>query len=90
MGCDLLKAAVRQQEAQSQSQSSVGVTPIGVEVVTALKLSSRVQSQSRCSPECLRAERGLKPGNADWSFLPEVECGRSARGRVHPPRLEQG
>jgi hypothetical protein len=43
IGCDLLKAAVLQQEAPSPSQSSVGVTPMVVAAVNAPRLSNGAQ-----------------------------------------------
>jgi hypothetical protein len=77
---DLLIAVVLAQEAQSQS--SVGVMPIVVAVVSARSHSNAAQTFHVWSPKCLRPDGGLRPGVAEWSFLREVACRRNVGGRA--------
>jgi len=69
-----------------RARANVGLTPIVIGVVSALSHPNAAQTFHAWSPTCLRPEGGLKPGNAERSFLPEVACRRIVWG-ARPMRL---
>jgi len=69
-----------------RARANVGLTPIVIGVVSAPSHPNAAQTFHAWSPTCLRPEGGLKPGNAERSFLPEVACRRIVWG-ARPMRL---